>query len=105
MKRTEAVFWFAVVSAILALLSFFIFPMLPEGPVTEGIERCIVGFWIFVPPLWLWYEYCFLYPDDPNLSPLERFERFKYGQELTRNLWLAVTAVLVLLYFKKVPGL
>ena len=101
MKRINAVFRFAVVSAILALLSFFIFPVLPEGPVTEGIERCIVGFWILVPPLWLWYEYCFLYrEDDPN--PL-LFERFKYGQELTRNLWLAITAVLVLLYFKKIP--
>ena len=97
MKRINAVLTFAVVSAILALLSFLIFPVLPEGSIKAGIERCIVGFWTVVPPLWLWYEYCFIYSKDPNPPPLERF---KYGQELTRNLWLAIITVLLLLYFK-----
>jgi len=73
------------------------------GDWTDDIKKGLIGFWIVVPPLWLWFEFCFLF-DRGKTQFSNNFEKFKYGQELTRNLWLAISALLLLIYFGKVPG-
>lgn len=71
---------------------------------SEDIKKMLMGIWIIVPPFWLWFEFCYLY--DRGLTPFPNdFEKYKYSQELTKNLWLAISAILVLIYFGKVPGL
>lgn len=69
----------------------------------DHIKKIFLGFWIVVPPLWLWFEFCFLY--EKKLTPFsEDLEKFKYGQELSRNLWLSISTTLILLYFGQLPG-
>ncbi|KKI98105.1 hypothetical protein [Prochlorothrix hollandica] len=70
---------------------------------SEVVKKATLGFWVIVPPCWFWYEFCFLYERKNTPFP-EDFEKFKYGQELSRNLWLAISAALLLLYFGKLPG-
>jgi hypothetical protein len=52
-----------------------------------------------LPPLWLWIEYCFIWKVvGENCRP--SLEEFKYGQEVSRNIWLAFVALLSALYFQ-----
>ncbi len=70
---------------------------------SEDIKKVLIGFWIIVPPFWLWFEFCYLY--ERGITPFSRdFEKYKYSQELSKNLWLAITAILLLVYFGKLPG-
>ena len=51
-----------------------------------------------LPPVWFWYEFAFIWAKAPeNARP--RFELFRYGQEISRNVWLAYVAILVAIYF------
>jgi hypothetical protein len=70
---------------------------------SDGIKKGLIGFWIIVPPTWLWFEFCFLF--EKGKTPFANdFEKFKYAQELSKNLWLSISAILLLIYFGKVPG-
>ena len=91
---------FARIAIILLLISVIgaIF-----GNWEDGIKKGLLGFWIIVPPLWLWFEFCFLF-DNGKTQFSNNFEKFKYGQELTKNLWLSISALLLLVYFGKLPG-
>ncbi|HIK31453.1 MAG TPA: hypothetical protein IGS17_20570 [Oscillatoriales cyanobacterium M59_W2019_021] len=52
-----------------------------------------------LPPLWFWIEYCFIWNAvDETCRP--SLEEFKYGQEVSRNIWLAFVALLTALYFQ-----
>jgi hypothetical protein len=70
----------------------------------DGIKKGLLGFWIIVPPTWLWYEFCFLYEKGKTAFSND-FEKFKYAQELSKNLWLSISTILLLVYFDKIPGL
>ena len=71
---------------------------------SDNIKKTLMGFWIVVPPLWLWFEFCYLY--EKGITPFPNdFQKYKYSQELSKNLWLAISAILLLVYFGKVPGL
>jgi len=28
---------------------------------SDNIKKALIGFWIVIPPLWLWFEFCYLY--------------------------------------------
>ncbi len=47
--------------------------------------------WSVIPPIWFWYEFYFLYRNNGNL---EEFDKFKYGQELSKAIWLGLGAAL-----------
>jgi hypothetical protein len=85
---------FTVVSATLALVTVFL-PIF-HVYLCDKTKAVILSVWLIVPPLWFWWEYIFIYRSakDP-----EAFEKFKYGQEVSRNLWLGISAALTLLYF------
>jgi hypothetical protein len=69
----------------------------------ENVKNTVIGLWVVVPPLWFWMEFCFFF--EKGLTPFSNdFEKFKYGQEVSKNLWLAISAILVLIYFGKLPG-
>lgn len=70
---------------------------------SDDIKKSLIGFWIIIPPLWLWFEFCYLY--ERGITPFPNdFEKFKYSQELSKNLWLSISAILLLVYFGKLPG-
>jgi len=87
--------------AIFLLLISVVGAILGDWP--DGIKKGFLGFWIIVPPLWLWFEFCFLF-DMGKTQFSNNLEKFKYGQELTKNLWLSISALLLLVYFGKLPG-
>jgi hypothetical protein len=94
---TEIFAWTVILLLLFSVVGTILFHW------NDGIKKTFLGFWIIVPPLWLWYEFCFLY--ESGKTPFSKdFEKFKYGQELSKNLWLSITAILVLLYFGKLPG-
>ncbi len=53
-----------------------------------------------LPPTWLWYEYCFIWRDETYKDSRPCLEQFKYGQEVSRNIWLAFVGLIVALYFQ-----
>jgi hypothetical protein len=65
----------------------------------------ILLFWVLVPPCWFWFEYFFLYRYDketlPNGDKKPDWDNFKYGQEVSSKVWLALVTALTILYFGK----
>jgi hypothetical protein len=59
--------------------------------------------WTLLPPVWLWYEYWFLYLKDhrPGLPLPADLELFKYGQDLSAKMWIAGASSVLVLYFWK----
>jgi hypothetical protein len=84
-KRKTLQYWlgtFAVVCAFASLLISY------NVPACRAFVLCI---WAIAPPMYFWYEYYWLY--DPATS----LDQFKYGQEVSRNIWAGVLAALIAL--------
>ena len=60
-------------------------------------------FWTIVPPMYFWFDYFVLWhlEKQTDSSQFADLTEFKHGQELSRNLWLAIVAVLAALYASK----
>ena len=63
-------------------------------------QAVVLCTWILGPPLWFWLEYFAFFERTPGL-PTDAWERFKYGQEQSAKIWLALITVLLGLYFGK----
>ena len=65
----------------------------------------ILLFWVLMPPVWFWFEYFFLYRYDaltlPNGDAKADWDSFKYGQDLSAKIWLALVTALTILFFGK----
>jgi hypothetical protein len=65
-------------------------------------EAIIVVAWILLPPLYFWYEYFFIFDrSDATEAAKLKFEQFKYGQDVSSKIWIAVSSSLLILYFGK----
>lgn len=53
-----------------------------------------------VTPIWFWAEFAILRDRTAALRE-QKFEEFKYAQDLSKNIWLAEIAVLVFIYHLK----
>ena len=60
-------------------------------------------FWTIVPPMYFWFDYFVLWHLERKRgsSQFADLPEFKHGQELSRNLWLAIVAVLAAIYTSK----
>jgi hypothetical protein len=69
------------------------------------VEVITLVLWVVLPPIVLWFEYFYIYrrragyraPDTPPPD----WEMFKYAQDLSAKVWLAVSTALLILYFGK----
>jgi hypothetical protein len=54
-------------------------------------------FWSIAPPIWFLYDWC------ATTEKEEELEKFKYSQEVSRNIWLGIVGLLIFLgeYFKR----
>ena len=69
------------------------------GPSSSLLTRKLVfAAFVLFPPIWFWMEERWLF--DPRK---EDFEGFKYSQQLARNIWIAVGAVIALVFFDRSP--
>jgi hypothetical protein len=53
-----------------------------------------IGVWAIVPPLWFWFEYCYLYR---TYGQNDTLELFKYGQDVGKAIWAGGVATLIAL--------
>jgi hypothetical protein len=83
----------AGIAVIFATISFIVADLPADS--SKTLRGVIVAAWVIGPPIYFFIEWVFLYKESDEY-PLEKF---KYSQELARNIWLAVTAILVALYF------
>jgi len=69
---------------------------------TKAGAKPYIFMWALAPPIWFFCEYYLLFNtqfsdgDDENYE--RKFERFKHGQDVARNMWAATGILLGLLY-------
>ncbi len=61
----------------------------------DSLQKYFIAGWVLLPPLWFCVEHRCLFD-----SETENFEKFKYGQELMRNVWAGFALLLAYLYFQ-----
>jgi hypothetical protein len=102
--------WVARVATIALILSLLlVFPgwncEIPAAgapwPWIKIIQASTLVCWIVVPPLYFWFEYFALYGGVKEWRGRTSFEAFKYGQDISSKIWLAVVTALTALYFGK----
>ena len=75
---------------------------LSSPDMTQSIAKPYVFIWALAPPIWFFCEYYLLFNtqfNDKDDQEYERkFERFKHGQDVARNLWAATGVLLGVLY-------
>ena len=90
-------------------LGWLWFPIKLEPPKPWPIEKmwevAILIFWTLAPPVSFWAHYFFILDDGKItiVSELEKykFERYKYGIDVSSKIWIALVSVLFVLYFGK----
>jgi hypothetical protein len=74
---------------------------LSDGDSIKVWQAAIVAGWLVLPPLYFWMEYFWLYKPTLAAAAASDLELFKYGQDVSSKIWIAVTSALALLYFWK----
>ena len=64
----------------------------------------MLGAWTLLPPIWFWYEYFFIFSKAYPSADKDKLDTFKYEQDLSSKIWLALVSVLLILYFWKDLG-
>jgi len=64
---------------------------------SQQVKKWLLALWTLIPPLWFWAEFFFVNPPAGDAY----FDRYKYGQELSKNVWAAVVALLLVFYFRE----
>ncbi|MEM1178347.1 MAG: hypothetical protein AAGM22_08390 [Acidobacteriota bacterium] len=88
------VVWTAGVTAILLLALTACLAISAIGDRQIDPLLGAIGVWTIVPPVWFWGEYFFLYRKHGKPGTLDLF---KYGQQVSGAVWLAVLALLTIL--------
>ena len=76
-------------------------------PLYRKLEVVTLVGWIVIPPLFFWIEFFGIYCRRNGMTytagctPPTDWERFKYTQDLSAKVWLAVSTALFILYFGK----
>jgi hypothetical protein len=111
-RRASFAFAAGFVAAVYALLTtVFGFRTFGYNSI-QGLLGTSLGYWralflavwIVFPPIWFFIEYSSVLPGIAATSSLS-FDRFKYGQDLSCKVWLAIVTLLFGLYFGKDFGL
>src|SRR5438874_1484361 len=74
-------------------------------PAYQKIEAVVLMGWVLLPPLFFWLEYFGIYRRTRHYRYGEKcpddWEMFKYSQDVSAKVWIAVSTVLFILYFGK----
>jgi hypothetical protein len=91
-----------IVGILFTLLGVFtiiyILFIAPDAVKPLGAKYLLIA-WVFLPPLAFWAEYWLVWRFDPCCEEKDSLERFKYAQELGKNVWLAFVILLAAFYF------
>lgn len=99
-SRDSVNVWISWISASAALGSLILGGIHKLSPkaLQSWVGPVVVGLWVLLPPIWFWSEWVWF---SRSLSHDER-ERVQHLHDLSRNIWLAVIAVLITLFDLKV---
>ena len=93
--------WGAAIAA-LATLGFLLATGVQQtaSPYKAVALVLLVG-WTVLPPMFFWFDNFVLWriEKQKNATQFESMDEFKHGQESSRNLWLALVALLAGIYF------
>jgi hypothetical protein len=64
----------------------------------KEVQAFVLGLWVILPPSWFRCEFFLLYRKVPE-ADRPKLDDFKYGQEQSAKIWLALITVLTVLYF------
>lgn len=108
MRRFRKIYNFigGALSVVFALWSLrqALDPSSTFGPWThDELGKVLIAFWGLVPPLFFWLDWVWLCSYLASYDP-ER-EVAKHTHDLSRNIWVALVAVLAILFAVKIPGL
>lgn len=88
----------AAIALVVTLVITYFYIQKPTDPMWQRAFQAAWIFWIFAPPIWLSYEYFYLFKPYGRVGT---FEAFKYGQELAYRAWVGIAAAMTLLYVQK----
>ena len=98
--------WAASIFAVITLVVLGVnAPPIPSA--SERLKTIALPFlavWTVVPPMYFWFDYFVLWHIETkhNTGQFASLDEFKHGQELSRNLWLVIVALLAALYYSRV---
>jgi hypothetical protein len=89
-----------IVSATLLALGSFVVGMKwrNDPSAHRTCKESLYAIWVLGPPIWFFFEYFYLFRQHGKPGCIDTF---KYGQELASRIWLALVAVLGVLFFGK----
>lgn len=95
-------FWFSLVCLLATIFAPFIVRSTRKDRTRlETLEIAIpLAFWTLAPPVYLFLEYWIF----SEKIGCEAAEHLRHYQEITRNIWIAIVAVLAAIYTGKIPG-
>jgi hypothetical protein len=69
----------------------------------KAAQVIVLVAWTVVPPIWFWCEYWFIYLKGQRFEDRapENFELFKYGQDISAKIWLAIVSATFVIFFWK----
>lgn len=96
--------WIGVIFALVTLVVLLVSAP-PVPSVSEHLKLIALPFlviWTVVPPIYFWFDYFVLWHIESRnkTTTFVTLDEFKHGQELSRNLWLAIVALLAGLYYR-----
>lgn len=91
---------FAVITIVVLALQGS--PTEANSKTLSAVALPLLVVWTIVPPMYFWFDYYVLWhiESQNKTTQFATLDEFKHGQELSRNLWLAIVALLAGLYFK-----
>ena len=87
--------WVAAVLGALTVVAMF---CIKSNTNDKLWPQLLLAFWAIVPAIWFWVEYHVVWRGASSANRV-RLEEFAQSQETSRNLWLALVAVLLALFF------
>lgn len=81
---------FTVFAGIVSVACFFA-KILPVE-----LKGIILALWIIIPPIWFKVEHKYFYEPSDSAA----FEKFKYSQQLMKDIWFSIATALAIFYFK-----
>tara|TARA_B100000315_G_scaffold255670_1_gene299648 strand:- start:18402 stop:18794 length:393 start_codon:yes stop_codon:yes gene_type:complete len=94
---TLAIIFAGIVYGGITICKIFNEPSSSSKP--EWAKNALI-IWAVVPPLWFWFDYFFIWKTENLKDDPIALEKFKYGQSVSRNVWLAFVVLLAAFYFK-----
>jgi len=94
--------WAGSVFAVVTLIVLVWVGLSPSKYDAKATALPFLVAWTIAPPMYFWFDYFVLWriESQSGTRTFRTLDEFKHGQELSRNLWVAIVALLAGIYFR-----